>query len=503
MRFPEEGEAIKMKNAMKKGSILALVFALLFSPLAMSALYAANGIETDRTDGSVAFDPGTEYPEVAGMEILVELYRVADVSPAGRYKEKEGWEGLGLSDVDAETTAQEWQEKASLAKKTAEENALEPDAAVTLNSPQNPENKAENLPVGMYLMVAHTVKSPQYEYMFLPALLSIPSHEYEPDNSQSGDDWIYQMEARLKPEQKERFGSLEIRKKLTSYNQTLGPAFFVFRIEAVKEGKKVYSDVVSLNFTEPGEKKLLVEKIPAGAKVTVTEIYSGASYTAVSGNEQTAEIIAEEMEGNPVSVSFENTHDKRQNGGSGIVNHFKYENETWEVEQQPDSSGEKQPTVSDREENPSEKNNGEKEPSDVKEPTAADVKEESGADTSEGAKIRRVSYTGEAVSLPENQANPAAADDVKTVEVQSDLADEAEDLQQEEQKEEDLTKEADDTVPLAKMFEDIMSNENARMVSVIGAVALTLVMAGVFGTVWSRKRAKAEAKSKRVSIRRK
>ena len=82
-----------MKNAMKKGSILALVFALLFSPLAMSALYAANGIETDRTDGSVAFDPGTEYPELAGMEILVELYRVADVSPAGRYKEKEGWEG--------------------------------------------------------------------------------------------------------------------------------------------------------------------------------------------------------------------------------------------------------------------------------------------------------------------------------------------------------------------------------------------------------------------------
>ena len=223
----------------------------------------------------------------------------------------------------------------------------------------------------------------------------------------------------------------------------------------------------------------------------------------MSGNEQTAEIIAEEMEGNPVSVSFENAHDKRQNGGSGIVNHFKYENETWEVEQQPDSSGEKQPTVSDREENPSEKNNGEKEPSDAKEPTAADVKEESGADTSEGAKIRRVSYTGEAVSLPENQANPAAADDVKTVEVQSDLADEAEDLQQEEQKEEDLTKEADDTVPLAKMFEDIMSNENARMVSVIGAVALTLVMAGVFGTVWSRKRAKAEAKSKRVSIRRK
>lgn len=96
---------------------------------------------------------------------------------------------------------------------------------------------------------------------------------------------------------------------------------------------------------------------------------------------------------------------------------------------------------------------------------------------------------------------------MKTVEVQSDFADEAEDLQQEEQKEEDLaedlTKEADDTVPLAKMFEDIMSNENARMVSVIGAVALTLVMAVVFGTVWSRKRAKAEARSKRVSIRRK
>ena len=51
-----------MKNAMKKGSILALVFALLFSPLAMSALYAANGIETDRTDGSPAWGSGGILP---------------------------------------------------------------------------------------------------------------------------------------------------------------------------------------------------------------------------------------------------------------------------------------------------------------------------------------------------------------------------------------------------------------------------------------------------------
>ena len=60
--------------------------------------------------------------------------------------------------------------------------------------------------------------------------------------------------------------------------------------------------VVSLVFDGPGTKSVLVEDIPAGTVVTVTEVYSGASYELTTEASQTTTIIAEEEEGNPVTV---------------------------------------------------------------------------------------------------------------------------------------------------------------------------------------------------------
>ena len=109
----------------------------------------------------------------------------------------------------------------------------------------------------------------------------------------------------------------------------------------------MYSDVVSLVFDAAGTKSVTIENIPAGAQVTVTEVYSGASYslTADTAQTQQVQIVADGEEGAPVSVSFENEYNESLNGGSSVENHFNYtepadpaDTGTWSWEQRIDST---------------------------------------------------------------------------------------------------------------------------------------------------------------------
>ena len=84
-----------------------------------------------------------------------------------------------------------------------------------------------------------------------------------------------------------------------------------------------------------------MEDIPAGAQVTVTEIYSGASYQVTGSQTQT--VTVESSREN--TVSFTNEYNGENQGGSSIVNHFDYTEPTqgdsdgkWTPEQQTDSS---------------------------------------------------------------------------------------------------------------------------------------------------------------------
>lgn len=494
-----------MKHTIKKGSMLILVFALLFSPFAMSAFYAAGGIETDRTDASVVFHTGTEYEELHELQIPIKMYRVADVNASGIYTAREAFQELNLSDVNANTTAEEWQEKAAEAVRIADEENILPDEEIVLNRPENAENKAENLPVGLYLVRAETVKSSWYEYGFSPFLLSLPNNYYDPQDAATDDDWIYHVEADLKPEQKDRYGDLEIQKNLTSYNETLGSALFVFRIEAVKEGKNVYSDVVSLNFQAAEQKKLLVSHIPAGAEVTVTEIYGGASYSAVSGKEQSAVIIAEEMEGNPVSVSFENEYDHRLISGSGIVNHFKFENNAWDWEQQTDSTGNEQ-KPSDNRQDTEEKPQGSdrKEKEENKNQTVSDKAEEGTARIKKASSTHWITEERNQVAAVNTSVRTEQTAVQEYEESQgSNQGNNQENDQENDQENKDLIKARDKKVPLADMVKDILSNESARLVSVISAVALAGIMAVTFGIVWFHRRARVNAKNRNILIKRK
>ncbi|MCI8625427.1 MAG: hypothetical protein HFI40_03970 [Lachnospiraceae bacterium] len=178
-------------------------------------------------------------------------------------------------------------------------------------------------------------KSAQYTYEFAPLLVfrsdtgetpeGSGGSESNPGNPEGGgttgsDTGSSGSEVVLKPGRVERYGSLEIVKTLLTYKAP-SPATFVFSIEAVQaDGMVVYSDVISLTFTEAGQKSVRIDHIPVGSKVSVREVYSGSSYTLVSDAEQVVTIPAS----GTATAAFVNDYNKRQNEGYGITNHFEY-----------------------------------------------------------------------------------------------------------------------------------------------------------------------------------
>lgn len=323
----------------QKGIVWALALALLLTLLAVPEAYGAGGIETER-GCSITIQLDGQFPELDNLPIPVKLYRVASVGADGSYALMDAFAGLDADALSEGASAETWSKLAEEAADKAQKDAVQPTAQIQIQKLAGEEHatgQAEHLATGLYLVEAETVQSGEYVYEFIPYLAALPNNYY----ASTGDDaWVYDVESELKPEQTPRYGRLVIEKTLEAYNATLGGASFVFQVEATKDGKSVYSDVMSLAFDGTGTKSLEIGGFPAGAQVTVTEVYSGACYTATTSTEQTAVIVAEGDNGDPARVQFVNTYDERNNGGTSIVNHFYYADGEWKVQQQEDSSGE-------------------------------------------------------------------------------------------------------------------------------------------------------------------
>ena len=226
----------------------------------------------------------------------------------------------------------------------------------------------KDLPIGLYLLLAHgsdltheeyckTIKSDDgtekqvtiaktdtYEYRFSPILLAM---DYKTA------DAVVQVKA----EQADRFGRLRIHKKVTAYSAS-HPATFVFQVEGKDaDGEIVFRDVAGLTLDGTEEGYVDVEHIPVGLTVTVTEIYDGSDLTKVSGPDPESVVIepdeitsvtigtADDAAGGDTSgdaagddasdapkqnVTFVNTYDYQENHGFGITNRFRYNGSTWE-----------------------------------------------------------------------------------------------------------------------------------------------------------------------------
>ena len=87
-----------------------------------------------------------------------------------------------------------------------------------------------------------------------------------------------------------------------------------------------YSNVLMLTLTSAGSAEGTLYNLPAGAHVTVTEVYDGSHYEYDSPTEQETVIIAHDT----VSVSFQNKYIPYDIGGHGLLNSFEFdEDDGW------------------------------------------------------------------------------------------------------------------------------------------------------------------------------
>lgn len=330
-----------MKHIYKHLTALLLVFALVVA--AASGIENAQAVDLNGTYYLTFDRGGSEFADLQEAAITVDLYKIADAVPIGSdsysYKARPLYTSLELTSVqDNETWKQLAQEATQplFARKTVNDNLFASSSA---------SNKLAVSEAGLYLVVPHgedaepneyiteltakdgstsiatTVKTASHIYRFSPALISLPGKD---DN----DVWTYASTINLKPEQQNRYGSLEIVKNLNDYVSG-SPATFVFQVDAELDGELVYSEVISMTFSAAGNKSYVLENvIPVGAEVTVTEVYSGVCYKLVTDEIQTTTILAEDI----VSVTFINESNDSANNGGGITNRFEYKDEdgwTW------------------------------------------------------------------------------------------------------------------------------------------------------------------------------
>ena len=320
-----------MNKRLKQGSTFLLAVALTFPLLTLPGAKAASAINTGQKC-SIEFDISGNSSELLSASIPVKLYKVASVDESGNYTGIGAFSKLDLSSVSADNldaAAATWAERAAEAKKL-----LKDDTEPTTTTLTQGRGTATGLDTGLYLVDTPKVITPNYTYTFTPYLVSLPTNNYYSGNGAS-DDWIYDQTKEhnsavgLKPEQHVRYGNLVINKELVDHNATFGNnATFVFQIDITTLDNKKETRIEELTFDAAGSHSVTIEKIPAGSQVTVTEVYSGASYELASAKSQKTDIIANpekksEVEFRPAEVSFINKHNGRTNGGYGVKNNFK------------------------------------------------------------------------------------------------------------------------------------------------------------------------------------
>ena len=318
-----------MNKRLKQGSTFLLAVALTFPLLTLPSAKAASAINTGQKC-SIEFDISGNSSELLSASIPVNLYKVASVDESGNYTGIGAFSKLDLSSVSADNldaAAATWAERAAEAKKL-----LKDDTEPTTTTLTQGRGTATGLDTGLYLVDTPKVITPNYTYTFTPYLVSLPTNNYY-NGKDASDNWIYNLTGSnavgLKTEQHVRYGNLVINKELVDHNATFGDeATFVFQIDITTLDEKKETRIEELTFSAAGNDSVTITKIPAGSHVKVTEVYSGASYELASAKSQETDIIANpeketEVEFRPAEVSFINKHDGRTNGGYGVKNNFK------------------------------------------------------------------------------------------------------------------------------------------------------------------------------------
>lgn len=274
-------------------------------------LYKVAGMQASQPAGSYAFTADPDFPDVKIGE---------DITNAG-------WQQIAQSAAD------------KIFRKDGqilERPNLQPDV-----SGQEIGGKAEGLEEGIYLIIAHEKDAKPQDYVtlneagklvtrfrgeddlytFMPELVAVPTKEAVDGviRTDNPGEWIKDVTVNLKPGVNDALGSIRITKRLLSYEGS-ERVTFVFQVRAERDGKQVYDRVASIDFSGPGTQTIQLNDLPVGSKVTVEEIYSGASCTLkerIDPSDPTVNVEA------PIEFVFVNDFDK-PNQGHGLLNRFVY-----------------------------------------------------------------------------------------------------------------------------------------------------------------------------------
>ena len=172
------------------------------------------------------------------------------------------------------------------------------------------------------------VLTEDYEYLFKPQLFTLPTKldkNVQQYNTAYGE-WENQLSIYAKPTRVANNGDLKIIKNVN--NPGPDPVDFVFEVTWKDKSNNDVTKVVTMTFKGDTRKEYtLVNTVPIGTEVTVTEVHSGIGYTAVTGP-QTVTIqapAAATADGETAAVrnvvEFTNDH-TGPGGGHGILNRF-------------------------------------------------------------------------------------------------------------------------------------------------------------------------------------
>ena len=124
-------------------------------------------------------------------------------------------------------------------------------------------------------------------------------------------------------------GSLQIVKTLDLHEQVdfgnrIDPASFIFRVDITAPNDEViYSDVVTLVFTEGGTQTYEIGDLPAGSVAHVEEIYAGGNYTISGDSVREVTIVKDDKsteEAEVTKAEFTNTYNDTYKGGGSVTN---------------------------------------------------------------------------------------------------------------------------------------------------------------------------------------
>ena len=190
---------------------------------------------------------------------------------------------------------------------------------------------------------ATRVVTDDYEYLYRPQLLTVPtkvSEEHVQQYNTAYGNWVNSLTIYAKPTREANNGDLKIIKNVSSPGPD--PVNFVFEVTWKDKSNNDVVKVVTMSFQgETRKEYTLVNTVPIGTAVTVTEVHSGIGYTAVTGPqtvtiEATPAPAGSEPAAVPNVVEFSNDH-TGPGGGHGILNRFTADGSSFSGVQYDDS----------------------------------------------------------------------------------------------------------------------------------------------------------------------